>query len=230
MSDQLIEFNSGNKWFVSALNKLVQYARGHGVNPAGVPGWSWTIDGWMPPRSGLGASLGDFGFKVSPSGDSDVKVSASVVSGMGAWASIPVIAGDPLTMTPAPVLPVGSDQWVCMRIEVVPGAEIIFSNDTEEVWRVAEGSGTLEGDIEVLSFADTDAMELEAVAASVDSSDGAVIANGVYIIPLAFRSDTTGNSWKQIGYTGPLGVRMCASGAFIAMSPARGTLTDTAEP
>jgi hypothetical protein len=54
MSDSLIEFKSGNKWFVDALNKVVSYARGHGVNPAGVPGWSWTVDGWKPPRARAG--------------------------------------------------------------------------------------------------------------------------------------------------------------------------------
>lgn len=50
MSDSITDFRSGNKWMVAALNKVIAYARGHGVNPAGIPGWSWTIDGWQPPR------------------------------------------------------------------------------------------------------------------------------------------------------------------------------------
>jgi hypothetical protein len=45
------EFKGGNKWFAKALNLVVSYARRHGVNPAGVAGWSETADGWMPPRN-----------------------------------------------------------------------------------------------------------------------------------------------------------------------------------
>jgi hypothetical protein len=57
MSDSITEFKKGNKWFVDALNAVIKYARGHGVNPAGVPGWSWTVDGWQPPRASGGEGV-----------------------------------------------------------------------------------------------------------------------------------------------------------------------------
>jgi hypothetical protein len=49
MGDTPPEFTSGNRWFIHALNRVVTYAKGHGVNPAGVAGWSWSASGWMPP-------------------------------------------------------------------------------------------------------------------------------------------------------------------------------------
>lgn len=49
MSYQFPSFNSGNRAFANALNKVVSVLRMHGVNPAGRPGWSHTKDGWMPP-------------------------------------------------------------------------------------------------------------------------------------------------------------------------------------
>lgn len=70
MSDTRIEFKSGNKWFVDALNKVVACAWGHGVNPAGIPGWSWTVDGWQPPRTKSGSGGSDDLWDIVPAPDS----------------------------------------------------------------------------------------------------------------------------------------------------------------
>ena len=43
------QFASGNAAFAQALNQVVEYARRHGINPGGRPGWNETPDGWMPP-------------------------------------------------------------------------------------------------------------------------------------------------------------------------------------
>jgi hypothetical protein len=227
MSDSLIEFKSGNKWFVDALNKVVSYARGHGVNPAGVPGWSWTVDGWQPPRFRVIEGMGEAGFLVKPSGeDGDITVTPSVVSGMGAWATIPVIGSTPLTALPAPVLSASGAEWIALRMEVQPVGDMYFNDGDTQLWRVAEGAGLLIGNIEVLAFSDAADMESQSTPASVNQSDGSPDSNGIYIIPLA---NNNGSGWKQVGYTGPLGVRMCANGAFIALSPARGPAV-TIEP
>jgi hypothetical protein len=58
MSDKPPEFSSGNKWMVRALNSVVKFALVHGVNPAGIPGWSQTTDGWQPPRIRPGSVVG----------------------------------------------------------------------------------------------------------------------------------------------------------------------------
>ena len=42
-------FTSGNAAFKKALNSVVEFAKVHGVNPGGRPGWNQTADGWMPP-------------------------------------------------------------------------------------------------------------------------------------------------------------------------------------
>lgn len=229
MSDTAPEFSTGNKWFVAMANAIIKYAKGHGVNCAGIPGWSWTIDGWMPPVSSGGSYSPVFGFSVKSSGDEgeDVTVSASVVSGMGAWAVVPEINGIPLTDSPPPKLSVSGKRWVALYMEVVPDMDVIYipaSDDEDPIYGVMEGAGTLEDDkVEVRAYADEDEMSAASQPARVNAATGSVDDNGIYVIPLAYRSDPDG-SWKQIGYTGPLGVRMCRSGAFIALSPARGTI------
>lgn len=42
-------FKTGNASIRKALNDVAEYARKHGVNPAGAPGWSTSADGYVPP-------------------------------------------------------------------------------------------------------------------------------------------------------------------------------------
>lgn len=42
-------FTSGNAAFKKALNSVVEFAKIHGINPGGMPGWSQSADGWRPP-------------------------------------------------------------------------------------------------------------------------------------------------------------------------------------
>jgi hypothetical protein len=42
-------FTGGNKSIGAALNKTVEALWRHGLNPAGMPGWSESADGWVPP-------------------------------------------------------------------------------------------------------------------------------------------------------------------------------------
>ena len=176
-----------------------------------------------PAKPTIEKAFAEFvGLLVSAAGSTKVKVAPSVVSGMGAWAVIPTINGDALTDDPPPELTVGSKQWVALKMEIVPGVESysIDGGDTL-LFRIQEGAGSLVDDIEVLAFNDSEAMESESMPASIDPETGDVVENGKYIIPLA---NNNGTGWRQVGYTGPLGVRMCASGAFVALSPARGPI------
>jgi hypothetical protein len=165
-----------------------------------------------------GAETAPFGFEVEGD-DGEVTVSPSVVSGMGAWASVPKIGAAPLTASPAPKLNVEGRVWVALKLTVVPVPEMIWENDDHQVWAVAEGAGSLSGDIEVVAYANDAAMEAAARPARVDTATGAVAETGVYVLPLARLVD---GQWRQIGYYGPLGVRMCRSGGFVALAPARG--------
>lgn len=49
MSQVAPKFSEGNRHFADALNEVVDYAKRHGLNPKGVPGYTETPDGWMPP-------------------------------------------------------------------------------------------------------------------------------------------------------------------------------------
>lgn len=48
MSQVSPKFSQGNRHFADALNEVVDYAKRHGLNPKGVPGYTETPDGWMP--------------------------------------------------------------------------------------------------------------------------------------------------------------------------------------
>lgn len=50
------EFRKGNASIRNALNLIVEYSKKHGVNPAGLPGWSQSADGWVPPLGGPASS------------------------------------------------------------------------------------------------------------------------------------------------------------------------------
>jgi hypothetical protein len=159
------------------------------------------------------------GFLVEAVGNNRVSVSPSVVSGMGAWATVPKIGEVALTDDPRPRLNVSGKNWVALRMEVIPFGDLYFDDGDTQLYRVAEGAGTLKGDIEVVAYVDEDEMESDSRPASVNMTTGEPDNTGIYVIPLAFKSE---GEWSQIGYSGPLGVRMCANGAFIALSPARG--------
>lgn len=79
MSDIPPQFSKGNKWFVDALNALVAYARGHGVNPAGIPGWSWTKDGWQPPRVKGGGSESAFPWSLNSAGGGAYSITVGTI-------------------------------------------------------------------------------------------------------------------------------------------------------
>ena len=81
MSDKPPEFSSGNKWMVRALNSVVKFALVHGVNPAGIPGWSQTTDGWQPPRIRPSAIAGSDPWDISKTTGENGLTSVSVAIG-----------------------------------------------------------------------------------------------------------------------------------------------------
>lgn len=50
-------FTGGNKSICAALNKAVEALWRHGLNPAGMPGWSESADGWVPSMFAADGSL-----------------------------------------------------------------------------------------------------------------------------------------------------------------------------
>jgi hypothetical protein len=221
-------FTGGNKSFGAALNRTIESLWRHGLNPAGMPGWSESADGWVPPLGNRFGSMGKYGFEVSLSGENGATVAPSIVSGMGSTAIIPVIGSDPLDDSPPPVL-TGADveTWVALYMEVIPTvSQIYISDDAEtEIWAIAEGGGSIVDEkIEVRVYADVEAMDAASQIAAIDPATGDVIDNAKFVIPLAKRYET--GSFRQIGFHGPLGVRMCASGAMVALAPAHGPFSE----
>jgi hypothetical protein len=76
MAEKAPQFSKGNQFICKALNMVSQFARRHGVNPAGRPGWSQTEDGWQPPviRSVEGDPGGLWDLEVVDSDAGTVKI------------------------------------------------------------------------------------------------------------------------------------------------------------
>jgi len=134
MSDVAPQFSKGNKWIVDAINKVIAYARGHGVNPAGVPGWSWTVDGWQPPR---GKGGGD--------GLSRLDIVAGAVQGTKKLREPMILAGlndlhTSLDVANDDVI-LEADSWLVFRVDNVNPAPSPFSFTLEVV--DAESGGEL---------------------------------------------------------------------------------------
>lgn len=225
------KFTSGNKAFQKALNEVVEYARKNGVNPAGRPGWSQSPDGWVPPLRGGAGCSGRAGFEVYSGSDGEtrgVRVMPSVIFGAGASAAMPEYNGTPLDDEDPPLIPLPDEEnrVIGLLIELVPDVEqvelyALAEGETapDPYWRILEGGGILEGIVEVKSYADFDEMAEEAQLPEIDSSSGAVNQNGKYVIPLAKRYSD--GRLIQIGYFGPIGIRMCASGALVVLGQAQ---------
>jgi hypothetical protein len=134
MSDSLIEFKSGNKWFVDALNKVVSYARGHGVNPAGAPGWSWTVDGWQPPRGkGGGDGLSRLDIVAGVTEGTKKLREPMILAGINDLHTSLEITNDEVTLAP--------DSWLVFRVDNVNPAPSPFSFTLEVV--DAESGGAI---------------------------------------------------------------------------------------
>lgn len=172
-----------------------------------------------------------YGFQVSWAEEDRVAVSPSVVSGMGAWATVPKIGSNSLTASPAPTLNVSGKRWVCLKMEIIPGTEhtIVAEDPADNVYLIAEGSGTLhERGVTVEAYLDEDSMMEDSQIPEITAATGEVVENGIYVVPLAWLDDE--DVWRQVGYSGPLGVRLCRSGAFIALGPAKGPAIEIPAP
>lgn len=111
MSEQAPEFKSGNGYFVKALNALGEYAQRHGIDPAGLPGWSQGEFGWTPPygSSALDGSIKPWDIVAGGTEDGE-----KVLSSPNVIASLTDIT-DELTVTNTAFVP-AIDTWLVAEI------------------------------------------------------------------------------------------------------------------
>ncbi len=164
---------------------------------------------------GFSQRLGFQVYAAADDTDNGVRVAPSVVSGVSTVAAIPEIDGDPITDDPAPILDLTEDTlfWIALKMTVIPETEEVESG----VYQIKADAGLLSGDISVESYASVAAMDADTQDPTINSSTGAVTANGIYVLPLAIRG--ADGSVTQAGFYGPIGVRMCASGKLQVSSP-----------
>lgn len=111
MSEQAPEFKSGNGYFVKALNALGKYAQRHGIDPAGLPGWSQGEFGWTPPygSSALDGSIKPWDIVAGGTEDGE-----KVLSSPNVISSLTDIT-DELTVTNTAFVP-AIDTWLVAEI------------------------------------------------------------------------------------------------------------------
>jgi|AntAceMinimDraft_12_1070368.scaffolds.fasta_scaffold00616_22 hypothetical protein len=155
-------FKSGNTAMVAGLNSVADYAREHGVNPGGSPGWLQTPDGWKPPSVFMAASVESPWDLVAGEDEGTFKLRAPVVvAGITDLGTVIVIDNTPITLE--------SDKFVVLKIDDVIADPYTFTLALKEV----DESGGLE----VYTFTDDDELEtanLPLYKLADVSSDGSV--------------------------------------------------------
>lgn len=148
------------------------------------------------------------GFWVYPGSEGEVIVHPSVISGMSAASAIPDGVGEEVSVG-------GDGSIIAISIEAEPTSSNIGTiGDPNYV--IDDGGGIIQGSGEIVTFASLAAMNTASVVALINNSDGSVIQNGVYHLPLAMME---AGSPLQVGHIGPIGVRMCAAGSLVVNSP-----------
>lgn len=185
------------------------------IDASGIPGWELQPDGrWRPPVMNVSLTARRWGFSVYRANEDEVSIVPSVISGLSVIGKIPAIGGTALDQTPAPTLALDTDStaWVAIRVRAIPESE----KNGEDNYVIKEGGGIMDGTPSVEIFASEAAMQDAAVTPTVDDESGAATTTGVYIIPLAKQE---GGTIRQLGFYGPLGVKMCTSGSLQIESP-----------
>lgn len=104
-------FKGGNLSIASALNRLANALWKHGVNPAGVPGWSETADGWKPPVVLSGGAQSVFPWTLNSVGDGVHTVSVGTILKDSGIVSVGLTCSNPeLEFTPA------ANGFLCIKI------------------------------------------------------------------------------------------------------------------
>jgi hypothetical protein len=162
-----------------------------------------------------------FGFEVYRASTTGVAVAPSIVSGLGVVAKSPNVGGSAITGDPAPEISLSAStaSWIAMRVEVLPETEEI----EEDLYGIKEGGGLMVGTPNILAYVSEAAMESASQAPVIDTDDGTVDTNGIYIIPLAYQNGS--GVISQSGFYGPIGLKMCASGALQVTAPIYATAT-----
>jgi hypothetical protein len=79
MGQEKPTFKGGNISIASALNRLANALWRHGVNPAGRPGWSESVDGWVPPVVFGGGEGSVFPWALNSKGDGDYSITLGTI-------------------------------------------------------------------------------------------------------------------------------------------------------
>jgi len=136
-------FKSGNTAMAAGLNSVADYAREHGVNPGGSPGWLQTPDGWKPPVISASILEGPWDL-VAGEEEGTFKLRAPVVvAGITDLGNVLVITNEPITIE--------ADKFVVLEIDDVLVNPYTFTLALKEVDE--------EGGLEVYTFTGEDALE-----------------------------------------------------------------------
>lgn len=174
-----------------------------------LPGKGYELD--IMPAKGTRLKLGAAGaadmlftpgFWVSWAGPGKVRIQPSIVGGVA-----PDVSG---------TWSLGSGDVIALRVKMEPTVDDHDPSGAHD-YQIVDGGGTIEA-VTVRIYASMAAANSASQLAVINNGTGEVTQDGMYVLPLA--QATSSATLVQVGYIGPIGIRMCASGAAIVGSPA----------
>lgn len=176
------------------------------------------------PRGGRTRSL-ILGFTVMAGSASDkVVISKSFLTGITFSLVYPTINGTSMAVTPYPELSIVPEEenLIAIKLEMNPGTHQITNGD---FYVIREGAGSLVS-ATIDRFSDIAEMNEWGRLPEIESDTGAVTESARYPLPIGAVHDD--GSIDNDGFLyGPIGIRMGASGAIEARSPALCNISQT---
>jgi hypothetical protein len=218
------EYKTGNASFRKALNEIVAFARRHGLNPAGAPGWRESADGWVPPGGIVDGEVADprqWQLKIGKENPEDEEPKAQIrggaLYGLGfsgfnlgeffddlEWAADEWITLDDAT---------GDAQvWLKLFVKVV-GAPFTYYSSPDQVETVYLPAQVDESRVE-LFFDEVGDDPPEPIEPTIDPETGESDVEGEYYLRIG-TVNVEGRSYSN-DFLGPLGIGWCPpSGPYL---------------
>lgn len=223
------EFKKGNASIRHALSEVVEYARKHGVNPAGAPGWSVSADGWVPPGGGTGQRPAPRQWQLRLSIDGEGEDGERIAEIRGGALYGLEFAGfnlgdyfDAIDWQPDEWIKISDESgfdksknnnvWLKLLVKV-EGAPYTYYSSPDQVETIWLPSQVDEAKVE-LHFTEVGETNPEVIVPTIDSQTGEPVVEGEYYLRIGEVS-IEGNSFSN-DFIGPLAIGWCPpSGPYL---------------
>lgn len=221
-------FKTGNAAFKKALNEVAEFARKHGVNPAGAPGWSQSEDGWVPPGGSTGsapAAAKQWQLRVTTEEGAETRI-AQIRGGalyglnfsgfnLGEYfEGIDWAANQWITISELPGFPTNATAqvWIKLKVKII-GAPFTYYISPDQTETIYLPSQVDESTVELFFDQVGDALP-EVIVPTIDPESGESDVEGEYYLRVGSVNIETFS--KANDFIGPLGIGWCPpSGPYL---------------